>query len=116
VRLNLFPFLFSSLGRKRCRLESAQIFSLWCFFSVRMTYVPIYRLVSLEIYGESSKLTDLPGDFIAGATPDPIPNSAVKPRRADDTANGGKVGRRQDFFPFMGEGKKGSGDVLLWWL
>ena len=26
------------------------------------------------------------GDFIAGATPLPIPNRAVKPRRADGTA------------------------------
>ena len=36
------------------------------------------------------------GDLTGGATPVPIPNTAVKLRRADDTARhmGGKVGRR----------------------
>ena len=38
-----------------------------------------------------------PGGFIGGATPDPIPNSAVKSSRADDTTIGGKVGRCQGF-------------------
>jgi hypothetical protein len=38
-----------------------------------------------------------PGDHIERETPDPIPNSAVKPLRADDTAKCGKVGYRQVF-------------------
>ena len=29
---------------------------------------------------------DFPGDFSGGATPDPIPNSVVKPTRADGTS------------------------------
>ena len=40
---------------------------------------------------------DFPGGHTAGATPVPIPNTVVKPRRADVTAwfPGGKVGRRR---------------------
>lgn len=39
------------------------------------------------------------GDFSAGATPDPIPNSAVKSGSADDTTGHtvGKVGHRQNY-------------------
>ncbi len=39
------------------------------------------------------------GDLSARATPDPIPNSAVKPGSADDTAGHtvGKVGHRQNY-------------------
>lgn len=41
-----------------------------------------------------------PGGCSGGETPDPIPNSAVKPSSADDTAIGGKVGHCQDIFLF----------------
>ncbi len=39
------------------------------------------------------------GGHGGGETPDPIPNSEVKPSNANDTAEGicGKVGRCQDF-------------------
>ena len=42
------------------------------------------------------------GDYGRGVTPVPIPNTEVKPSRADDTAplRGGKVGRRQAFFVY----------------
>ena len=43
----------------------------------------------------------LPGDFSGGVTPDSIPNSEVKSSSADDTTNGGKVGRCQGFFLFF---------------
>jgi hypothetical protein len=41
-----------------------------------------------------------PGDYSEGETPDPIPNSAVKPFSVDDTTIGGKVEHRQGFFLF----------------
>ena len=41
-----------------------------------------------------------PGDYSGGETPEPIPNSAVKPSSVDDTTIGGKVERRQGFFFF----------------
>ena len=45
---------------------------------------------------------DFPGDYSEGETPDPIPNSAVKPFSVDDTTIGGKVEHRQGFFlPFL---------------
>ena len=37
------------------------------------------------------------GDFCTGGPPLPIPNREVKPCSADGTANGGRVGRCQDF-------------------
>ena len=40
---------------------------------------------------------DFPGGYGGGATPDPIPNSEVKPSSAHDTGIAGKVGRCQDF-------------------
>ena len=56
----------------------------------------------LRIANSSSEelmLKSFPGGYSSGVTPDTIPNSAVKPARADDTATGGKVGRCQGFFP-----------------
>lgn len=44
-------------------------------------------------------LKDFSGGFGGRETPESIPNSAVKPSSADDTAICGKVGRRQEFFP-----------------
>ena len=41
------------------------------------------------------------GGYILKETPDPIPNSAVKLQWADDTATGGKVGRRQVFSQYL---------------
>src|SRR5690606_39305169 len=37
---------------------------------------------------ERLPLTDFSGDYGGGATPDPIPNSVVKPSSADGTAGG----------------------------
>ena len=49
------------------------------------------------------RVISFPGDYSEGETPDPIPNSEVKPFSADDTATGGKVGRCQVFsFFFLG--------------
>ena len=41
-------------------------------------FIPVYKLNSL-IY------KDLPGDYCKGVTPDPIPNSEVKPFSANGT-------------------------------
>ena len=49
------------------------------------TTTPLFRTISF------------PGDHTGRATPVPIPNTAVKPARADDTLTG-KVGRCLDFF------------------
>jgi hypothetical protein len=58
----------------------------------------------------SSELLPWPGGHSAGAPPDPIPNSAVKPRRAQGTAVltvGERVVARpsQQFFPDLRRGR-----------
>ena len=47
-----------------------------------------------------------PGDYCGRVTPDPIPNSVVKPSSADGTAGFlcGRVGRRQGYGPLRLEG------------
>lgn len=55
-----------------------------------------------------------PGDYSEGETPDPIPNSAVKPFSVDDTTIGGKVEHRQGFFLFLPKGRiKKSHEALI---
>ena len=59
-----------------------------------------------------------PGDNGGGVTPDPIPNSEVKPSSADDTTIGGKVGHRQGFFSSSKARRKNSAKPgwELWWM
>jgi hypothetical protein len=57
------------------------------------------------ISNQQSVTIVFPGDYSEGETPDPIPNSAVKPFSADDTTIGGKVGHRQGFFLFLRSAK-----------
>ena len=52
------------------------------------------------IINQESVTIVFPGDYSEGETPDPIPNSAVKPFSVDDTTIGGKVEHRQGFFFF----------------
>ena len=40
-------------------------------------------------YYKKKTLKDIPGGFSGGVTPDPIPNSEVKPTRADGTSTAG---------------------------
>ena len=49
-----------------------------------MLIIIIYTSILFAIIIQSSKL-GLPGDYCKGVTPDPIPNSAVKPFSANGT-------------------------------
>ena len=45
-----------------------------------------FGLGFIQPQASNLQLLDFPGGHTAGATPVPIPNTEVKPRRADDTA------------------------------
>ena len=58
------------------------------------------RLSTLKMmlgYQCPQMLQDSLGGFSGGTTPESIPNSEVKSSSAEDTTNGGKVGRCQGF-------------------
>ena len=58
------------------------------------------RVPDLHTFAPFDLLTErkFPGDLTGGGPPVPIPNTVVKPTRADDTwaLGSGKIGRRQD--------------------
>ena len=58
-------------------------------------------LVSLPLSTIAPSTPLSPGDLSVREPPDPIPNSTVKPRRADDRVSitHAKVGHRQALFP-----------------
>ena len=73
--------------------------TLFYFFFGRSVAVVVLSLLLSQSSGVNAVMVkSLRGGYCRGETPDPIPNSAVKPSRADDTATGGKVGRRHDFY------------------
>ena len=57
------------------------------------------QVPNLPTFGTFKTDFDFPGDLTGGGPPVPIPNTVVKPTRADDTwaLGPGKIGRRQDY-------------------
>ena len=57
-------------------------------------------ITAVTIHSSPFTINMFSGDFVDRVTPVPIPNTAVKPVRADDTAafSCGKVGSRRIYF------------------
>ena len=67
-----------------------------CDLTILCVGLMAFNLCLMLIQESASHPLTCSGDFIIGVTPVPIPNTAVKPDRADDTGIPGKVGRRRN--------------------